>query len=141
AYNAEHGITPRTIIKAIREGMESELKASRAVRDAVRQSEPEFEVAELTRMLEEEMLEAASQMEFEKAARLRDQVALLKSGKVKATGVTAGKGGATKVRRGDVDGAPRSSGGGAAPERKAGMPGVRANKKSKKGKNLGGKPF
>ncbi|MFT3684430.1 MAG: UvrB/UvrC motif-containing protein [Phycisphaerales bacterium] len=82
-------------------------------------------------------------MEFEKAARLRDQVALLKSGKVKASGVTTGKGGATKVRRGDVDGAPKTTGGGgSSSERKAGMPGVRANKKSKKkGKNLGGKAF
>ncbi|MBY0308260.1 MAG: excinuclease ABC subunit UvrB [Phycisphaerales bacterium] len=143
AYNAQHGTTPTTIIKAIRDGMETELRAGRAARDAVRQSEPEYEVGELVRMLEEEMLEAASQMEFEKAARLRDQAALLKSGKVKASGLTTGKGGAAKVRRGDVEGAPKTTGGGgSSPERKAGMPGVRANKKSrKKGKNLGGKPF
>jgi excinuclease ABC subunit B len=140
AYNTEHGITPTTIIKAIREGMEHELKASRAVRDAVRQSEPEYEAAELMRMLEEEMLEAAAQMEFEKAAKLRDQVALLKSGKIKPSGITTGKGGATKVRRGDVDGGAGKAGPNI--DRKAGMPGVRANKKSKKkGKNLGGKPF
>src|SRR5262245_48507457 len=77
-YNRAHGITPQTIIKAIRAGLETELKARKTAREAVRDSEPEYEVAELTRILEAEMVEAAQAMEFEKAAALRDQVKSLK---------------------------------------------------------------
>ncbi len=121
AYNAEHGITPTTIVKGIRRGLEAELKARRTAQSAVAAGEPEYESAELIMMLEEEMLEAAQNLDFEKAARLRDQVKKLKAGGVRQ-----------KVRRSEVegDGGGRGSGG----ERRAGMPGVRANKKSKKWK-------
>src|SRR5262249_11147416 len=78
AYNAQHGITPQTIIKAIRAGLQTELKARKTAREAVREAEPEFEVTELIRTLEGEMLDADQSMEFEKAAALRDQVRLLK---------------------------------------------------------------
>ncbi len=119
AYNAEHGITPTTIVKGIRRGLEAELKARRTAQSAVAAGETEYESSELIMMLEEEMLEAAQNLDFEKAARLRDQAKKLKA--------TPGK---QKVRRSDVqgDGNGRGSGG----ERRAGMPGVRANKKSKK---------
>ena len=122
AYNVANNITPQTIIKAIRSGLELQVKANRTMRAAVRAKEPEFETAELVRQMEDEMLQAAEQLEFEKAARLRDQVALLRSGKLGGTG---------KIRRSDVDGGKGESGGGD-PERKAGMPGVRANKKGRK---------
>jgi len=123
AYNAANGITPRTIEKAIRRGMEMELKAGRTAREAVKSKEPEFEQAELVRMLEDEMIEAAQNLEFEKAARLRDQAAAIKSGKL-GTGVA-------KLKRSDVDGSGGGGRDGGDSERKAGMPGVRANRRSK----------
>jgi len=82
AYNQEHGITPETIIKAIRTGMEQELSARKTAKAALlpgKAAEKEYDRLELINMLESEMLEAAQQLEFEKAARLRDQVAELKA--------------------------------------------------------------
>ncbi len=125
AYNAAHGITPQTIIKAIRRGMETELRAQRTAREAIKSKEPEFEVAEMTRMLEDEMLEAAAQLEFEKAAKLRDQVKLLQSGKHPASVRASQAGG--KVRRSDME----RNGTVSSIDRKAGMPGVRANRRGK----------
>ncbi len=81
AYNAEHGITPETIQKAIRRGMEQELAANRTTRKAAGHgsSEKLYERKELLRLLEQEMLEAAKRLEFEKAAKLRDRVREVRS--------------------------------------------------------------
>ena len=79
AYNQEHGITPTTIIKAIRHGIDVELKARRLAREMVAASEEEYDVNETLRMLEEEMLEAANNLEFEKAAEIRDRIKELKA--------------------------------------------------------------
>jgi len=73
-YNLEHGITPRTVEKAIRSSIESETKARRTVRELVRESAQQFDQTELIRLLEEEMLEAAKNLEFERAAQLRDKL-------------------------------------------------------------------
>jgi len=130
AYNAEHGITPQTIIKGIRRGLETELKARRTASRAVGSSEQEYEISELIRQMEEEMLEAAQNLQFERAAGLRDRVKQLKSQAEK---------GLKKVRRGDTDASGRGGSiDGADKARKAGMPGVRANKKSKKRSRGGG---
>ena len=125
AYNAAHGITPRTIVKAIRRGMELEVRANRTAREAVKREEEDFEAGELVRMLEEEMLDAAGKMEFEKAAKLRDQAAALKKGTLPTGGaLSAG----ARLKRSQIDG----EGDEASPaQRKAGMPGVRANRRSK----------
>jgi len=77
-YNAEHGITPDTVRKAVRDGLMSEVAAQRRVREAVRADEGEYDRDELVRQLEQEMLEAAEGLEFEKAAALRDHIAELK---------------------------------------------------------------
>ncbi len=133
AYNAANNITPQTIIKAIRQGIDVELRAGRTAREAIKSKEPEFELNEMLNMLEAEMLEAAQKLEFEKAARIRDQVQQLKSGK----GAAAGLEPKSKLRRSQIDAGPDSA---VAPERKAGMPGVRANKKGrKKGRKLDGR--
>ena len=96
AYNKEHGITPATIKKEIRRGIENELKARKTARSAVENSETAYEVDELLEMLENEMLEAARGLEFEKAASLRDTMnkikedpALLEGGPLRLSEVSA----------------------------------------------------
>ena len=80
AYNEEHGITPSTIQKAIRRGMEQELAARRTARAAIGEQQGEtYGRDELVSMFEEAMLEASRNLEFEKAAAVRDQLAKLKS--------------------------------------------------------------
>lgn len=74
AYNAEHGIVPQTIRKSIRRGIESELKARRKAREATVAAEPMIDARDLAAALEEEMIDAAQEMAFEKAAKLRDQL-------------------------------------------------------------------
>ncbi|MGC8625262.1 MAG: excinuclease ABC subunit UvrB [Phycisphaerae bacterium] len=74
AWNTANGITPQTIQKAIRHGIELELKAIRTAREMLSQTESEFDQQEMIRMLEEEMLTAANNLEFEKAADLRDRI-------------------------------------------------------------------
>ena len=87
-YNADHGITPQTIVKSIRTGLESELKARRVAQEAIHANENEFDQTELIRLLEEEMLEAAKGLEFERAAQLRDKLNEMKGAPVIKTGST-----------------------------------------------------
>jgi len=78
AYNLKHGITPETVRKEIRRGLETELAAHRTAREAVRLSEAEYDATETLADLEREMLEAAEALEFERAAELRDRIRRLK---------------------------------------------------------------
>jgi excinuclease ABC subunit B len=73
-YNEEHGITPRTVERAIRSGIESEIKARRTVAAAVREDVEKLDQGEIVKLLEEEMLTAAKSLEFERAAQLRDKI-------------------------------------------------------------------
>jgi excinuclease ABC subunit B len=73
-FNAEHGITPKTIEKAIRAGIESEIKARKTVASAVHADEEQLDQTEIIKLLEEEMLQAAKNLEFERAAQLRDKL-------------------------------------------------------------------
>jgi excinuclease ABC subunit B len=77
-FNRQNNITPQTVKKAIREGIEAEIKARRTVEAAVRAQEPELDQTELIRLLEEEMLDAAKNLEFERAAQLRDKIEEIK---------------------------------------------------------------
>ncbi len=77
-YNQEHGITPDTVRKAIRQGLALELSAMRRVREAVRADEGEYDRDELLVELEKEMLQAAEELDFEKAAALRDHITELR---------------------------------------------------------------
>jgi excinuclease ABC subunit B len=79
AYNAEHGITPETIRKAIRRGIEEEIQAKSESRRAVGLDEAAGATAEYLNELEAEMLAAAEALEFERAAALRDRIVALRS--------------------------------------------------------------
>jgi excinuclease ABC subunit B len=80
-HNELHGITPTTIQKAIRRGMERELAAAKTARKAIGEdvNAETYGRDELVTMLEESMLEAARGLEFEKAADLRDRINRLKA--------------------------------------------------------------
>ncbi len=85
AYNEQHGITPETIVKGISdiaEFLQAESKVPRSRRGRrLRESAKTMPPAELEKAiveLEEEMLEAAEELRFEYAAKLRDEIRELK---------------------------------------------------------------
>jgi len=78
-YNARHGITPETIVKAIRRGIEEEIQARTIVRRAVGRDEATDATLEYVSALEAEMLEAAEKLEFERAAAIRDKILEVRS--------------------------------------------------------------
>jgi excinuclease ABC subunit B len=81
AYNREHGITPETIRKEIRAGIEAEASARAVAFEAVGQGdESRRRTAELLEHLEAEMMQAAAELDFERAAVIRDRIAGLRSG-------------------------------------------------------------
>ncbi len=74
AFNRAHGITPQTIRKAIRAGIEAQGQGRRTARQAVRLGRDDYARTELVRQLEAEMHRAAERLDFERAAELRDRV-------------------------------------------------------------------
>ena len=79
AHNEKHGITPRSTTRKLGGGIEAEVDANKSVREAVRTDggEAQYITKELIAELEKDMLTAAENLEFEKAAGLRDKVAKL----------------------------------------------------------------
>src|SRR5207244_147972 len=77
AYNLEHNITPRSVSRAIEEGLSSSRGVKRAA-SVINDAGGNFEVTETIRELEASMLEASNNLEFEKAALFRDQIRELK---------------------------------------------------------------
>jgi excinuclease ABC subunit B len=77
-YNKEHNIIPETIRKEIRKSLTEQIKARKTARQAVQFSDEEFEKVELAAQIEKEMFEAAKNLDFERAAFLRDQLKELK---------------------------------------------------------------
>ena len=127
AYNEAHGIVPKTIIKAIRTGMEGELRARKQAREAVADTEAKFRAGDLAEALEADMVAAAESMEFELAARLRDQAAAVKKlvaedgpdVEMTRSAAEALVGGGKKGKRGRDSGKP-------------GAPGTKAGRKRRK---------
>ncbi|HHT9152015.1 MAG TPA: excinuclease ABC subunit UvrB, partial [Candidatus Hypogeohydataceae bacterium YC40] len=78
-YNKKHGITPQTIKKAIRKGIEEEVAAKRYAREIVAETEEEYVTVEYINELKEKMREAAVRLDFEKAAALRDKLQALQA--------------------------------------------------------------
>ena len=130
AYNAQHGITPKTIEKSIRHGLDVLLSARKAARDAVEapRSEASYVVEDLIKEYSDAMLEAADRLDFEQAAAHRDSVNTLK--KLRAQAEQAGTAADLRVKKSQVEasGASRPKKG---PNPKAGMPGVRLGKRGK----------
>jgi excinuclease ABC subunit B len=81
-YNEQHGITPATVIKAVREVMradeERKVTAVRRVAPHLAAVAPPDQLFEVVRELEREMREAAEKLEYERAAELRDEIEELK---------------------------------------------------------------
>ena len=79
AYNKTHGITPATIKKAIKKGIEEEIEARRTTQKAAGiTDDAAFVTQEFINELEAEMLAAAESQDYERAAELRDRIIHLK---------------------------------------------------------------
>src|SRR5437764_8915850 len=92
AYNAEHGITPETVRSVISSGIEEEIAAHKMVEELAGQPGEDYVTEEYMEELHAEMLQAAANLEFGRAAQLRDRIAQLKGQPVAAP--------QTKKRRG-----------------------------------------
>ncbi len=79
-YNAKHGITPTTIKRAIHQGIEEFAQAEELVREIVGVNEEEYAFGNYVAQLEAQMELAARNLEFEKAAKIRDKIKDLKEG-------------------------------------------------------------
>jgi len=78
-YNQEHGITPRTVQKAIADSLRAEVEAETADIEAIDFNKvPKDELSYLEKQLTEQMELAAANLQFEKAAELRDQIEEIK---------------------------------------------------------------
>jgi len=77
AFNREHGITPRTVRRAIQSSLRRHEEAEEAVTRVVAEGGGDYSVVETIRQMEKEMVEAAEALEFERAAMLRDQIRTL----------------------------------------------------------------
>jgi excinuclease ABC subunit B len=82
AYNKEHGIVPQAIKKSIQDSLKTIYEsAEETVEAAVAEDGVEYSISETIHQLEQEMMEAAEALEFERAAVLRDQIKGLKEGR------------------------------------------------------------
>ena len=77
AYNKEHGITPKTIQKSVRDSIKASIMEEAETKYNISKDES---VEEVINKLTDEMLKYASNMEFEKAAELRDKIKELEKG-------------------------------------------------------------
>jgi excinuclease ABC subunit B len=78
AYNEEHHITPRSVIRAVEASLSSHEQIADRAHSFLAETGVDIDINETIKELEEEMLVAANNLEFEKAALLRDQVRELK---------------------------------------------------------------
>ena len=89
AYNEAHGITPKTVVKAVRDVIEISKKEDEAPKSKRRRGEDpvkqKMTFAEREKLIEElsrDMKEAAKKLDFERAAYLRDRIKALRTEKV-----------------------------------------------------------
>jgi excinuclease ABC subunit B len=79
-YNEAHGITPQTVRRAVQESLHTILRGREIAASVIQEAGGDFNVTELLRELEDEMQRASANLEFERAALLRDQILEVKSG-------------------------------------------------------------
>ena len=79
-YNTKHNITPTSVQRAVQESLHTILKGRELEESVVREAGGDFSVTEVLRELQEEMEAASANLEFERAALLRDQIMELKTG-------------------------------------------------------------
>jgi len=79
-YNEQHGITPQTVRRAVQESLHTILRGREIAASIIQEAGGDFNVTELLRELEDEMQQASANLEFERAALLRDQIMEVKSG-------------------------------------------------------------
>jgi excinuclease ABC subunit B len=93
AYNEAHHITPRSVSRAVEESLSSHRDTNERAHAFLAESGVDLDLSETIKQLEEEMLAAANNLEFEKAALRRDQIRELKramDGSQPADGAKAG---------------------------------------------------
>lgn len=86
AFNKDNGITPTSIVKSLQENFLVRKEAGKTDRFLLREDSEDYDVYEVIREMEREMLEAADALEFERAAMLRDQIAELRGAMPKESG-------------------------------------------------------
>jgi excinuclease ABC subunit B len=79
-YNEKHGITPQTVRRAVQESLHTILRGREIAASIIQEAGGDFNITELLRELEDEMQHASANLEFERAALLRDQIMEVKSG-------------------------------------------------------------
>jgi len=95
-YNLDHNITPRSVVSAIKSVIEDEIAAHQLAQDVAGQVEKDYVTAEFLEELQAEMLKAAEDLDFERAAQLRDKIRELKGEKVATPQVKKPRGGRSK---------------------------------------------
>jgi excinuclease ABC subunit B len=78
AYNTEHNITPRSVSRAVEDSLATYQSNRDAAHSVLREGGVDIDISQTIKELEEEMLVAANNLEFEKAALMRDQIRELK---------------------------------------------------------------
>jgi excinuclease ABC subunit B len=111
-YNREHGITPETIKKAIYAGIEAEAAAHADANAKVgRTDETQYITEEYIAELEAEMYAAAAEMEFERAAMIRDRITQMREAMGRPVeAVASSPGGKSQTGRGGRRGGKKKTG-------------------------------
>ena len=107
AYNEEHHITPRSVSRAVEESLSAHYQTNERAQAMLAESGVDLDISDTIKELEEEMLGAANNLEFEKAALLRDQIRELKRALDGGTPAENGKTERSSYRKG---GGARSGG-------------------------------